>query len=212
MPKDFDIQNNFDLAIHRVLKQVHTDNTNITEAAVRSLNLLGHNLADRICQSASKLALKANMKTISSREIQTAVKLVLPGALAKHAITHGMKAITKYASSTTGTKAQPISRMTRAGLVLSPALAERILRSKTTSARVGETASVYFAAVLEYIFAEVLELAGNAAKDTKKVRITPRHLFFAVKGDEELNHLFKNASLAAGVFPGIHAVLLPRRK
>lgn len=77
---------------------------------------------------------------------------------------------------------------------------------------IGTGSSVYLAAVLEYLVAEVLELSATAAKDNKRKRIIPRHITLAVRTDSELQDLMKNVTfLEGGVLPFIHQVLLPKR-
>ncbi|KAI1287914.1 histone H2B [Mortierella claussenii] len=84
--------------IYKVLKQVHPD-TGISNKAMSILNSFVNDIFERIAGEASKLASYNKRSTISSREIQTAVRLILPGELAKHAVSEGTKAVTKYTSS-----------------------------------------------------------------------------------------------------------------
>merc|ERR1712018_100554 len=86
-------------------------------------------------------------------------------------------------------KSKPKSRSSRAGLQFPVGRLHRLLRKGNYAERVGAGAPVYLAAVLEYLSAEVLELAGNAARDNKKSRIIPRPLQLAIRNDEELNKL-----------------------
>ena len=110
-------------------------------------------------------------------------------------------------------KSKSTSRSAKAGLQFPVGRVARYLRQGRVAARIGGGAPVYMAAVLEYLCAEILELAGNAARDNKKSRIVPRHIQLAVRNDEELNKLMGGVTIASGgVLPNIHAVLLPKKK
>jgi histone H2A len=92
------------------------------------------------------------------------------------------------------------TRSSRAGLQFPVGRMHRLLRSGAG------------AAVLEYLSAEILELAGNAASDNKKTRIIPRHLQLAIRNDEELNKLLSGVTIAqGGVLPNIQSILLPKK-
>ncbi|XP_059498384.1 late histone H2B.L4-like [Stegostoma tigrinum] len=88
----------YSIYIYKVLKQVHPD-TGISSKAMSIMNSFVNDIFERIAGEASRLAHYNKRRTISSREIQTAVRLLLPGELAKHAVSEGTKAVTKYTSS-----------------------------------------------------------------------------------------------------------------
>ncbi|KAK0218090.1 histone-fold-containing protein [Armillaria fumosa] len=106
-----------------------------------------------------------------------------------------------------------LTRSHRAGLQFSVTRFHRQLRSNNTGKRIATGAPVYLAAVIEYLVAEIVELAGNVAKNNKKRRIIPRHLQLAIRHDDELLQLLGNVVIAeGGVIPYIHPQLLPRTK
>ncbi|GLT75508.1 hypothetical protein SLA2020_472270 [Shorea laevis] len=111
-----------------------------------------------------------------------------------------------------GGKKMGQSRSHKAGLQFPVGRIARFLKAGKYADRVGAGAPVYLAAVLEYLAAEVLELAGNAARDNKKSRIVPRHIQLAVRNDEELSRLLGTVTIAnGGVLPNIHNMLLPKK-
>ncbi|TEA21844.1 hypothetical protein DBR06_SOUSAS20010027, partial [Sousa chinensis] len=303
----------YSVYVYKVLKQVHPD-TGISSKAMGIMNSFVNDIFERIAGEASRLAHYNKRSTITSREIQTAVRLLLPGELAKHAVSEGTKAVTKYTSSNGWLLKEPLrlttkstfllgslgagvlgdslgalghgvlgqlprqqqahgrldlpgrdgralvvmcqarrlardaledvidegvhdahglgrdasmsgrgkqggkarakakTRSSRAGLQFPVGRVHRLLRKGNYAERVGAGAPVYLAAVLEYLTAEILELAGNAARDNKKTRIIPRHLQLAIRNDEELNKLLGKVTIAqGGVLPNIQAVLLPKK-
>lgn len=198
--------------IYKVLKQVHPD-TGITNTAMAAMNSFINDAFDRMCVEAGRLARYNKKPTLNSREIQSSVRLVLSGELAKHAVAEGTKAVTKT-TTTTETKNRPVSRSEKAGLILPVSRLARAMRIGRYASRYGYTAPAYLAAVLEYLAAEVLELAGNAARDNKRKRVTPRHITLAVRNDEEINKFLNRGNVTigrGGVLPGIHKQLLRQK-
>jgi histone H2B len=88
----------FSVYIYRVLKQVHPE-TGISKRSMHIMNSFINDIFEKIALEASKLVRYNKKHTLSSREVQTAVRLLLPGELAKHAVSEGTKAVTKYSSA-----------------------------------------------------------------------------------------------------------------
>eukprot|EP01111_Echinosteliopsis_oligospora_P002926 TRINITY_DN1473_c0_g1_i1.p1 TRINITY_DN1473_c0_g1~~TRINITY_DN1473_c0_g1_i1.p1 ORF type:complete len:289 (+),score=64.53 TRINITY_DN1473_c0_g1_i1:53-868(+) len=235
------LQQSYATYIYKVLKQVHPD-TGISKFAMSCINDIVNHLLRIIVNEADNLADFVKKATITSREVQTSIRLTYPGELAKHAVSEGTKAVTKYNSSTVddsyssaptqpklpaaaggaqkttkpakSQRARVQSRSSAAGLQFPVGRIHTAMKKIAGGKRVGAGAPVYLAAVLEYISAEVLELAGNAARDNKMARITPRHIMLAVFNDEELHKLLilqcGGVISHGGTLPNIHSMLIPR--
>ncbi|GLT47651.1 hypothetical protein SLA2020_213310 [Shorea laevis] len=123
-----------------------------------------------------------------------------------------MEVISKPAGGRSGgQRKKAVSKSVKAGLQFPVGRVARFLKRGRYAERYGAGAPIYLAAVLEYLAAEVLELAGNAARDNKKNRINPRHVLLAIRNDEELGKLLQGVTIASGgVLPNINPVLLPK--
>ncbi|KAM7478216.1 hypothetical protein LguiA_026429 [Lonicera macranthoides] len=111
-----------------------------------------------------------------------------------------------------GERKKAVTKSVKAGLQFPVGRIARYLKKGRYAQRIGVGAPIYLAAVLEYLAAEVLELAGNAAMDNKKNRINPRHVQLAIRNDDELGKLLQGVTIASGgVLPNINPVLLPKK-
>ena len=199
----------FETYISKVLKQV-SDNNGITSNSKQQLNSALCIIARVLSETVGKLTEIAHKKTLSEKEVINALAMVLPGELSKNAIGEGTKAVEKF-QRTPGKG----SRQDKAGIIFPPSIAEKFLRGFGYSKiMVTSSAPVCLAAALEYITAEILELASNSAKDHKHVRITIRDIELGVRNDCELNNFFvkyKITFLGGGSQPFIHPSLLVKK-
>jgi len=114
--------------------------------------------------------------------------------------------------SSAGSNTKKVSRSRRAGINFPVGRIHRLMRKNHYAERISAGAPVYLASVLEYLTAEILELAGNAASERKKNRITPRFVNLAIRNDDELNRLLNNVQISSGgVMPHINSALLPKK-
>jgi len=110
-------------------------------------------------------------------------------------------------------KAAPVSHSKKAGTMFPVGRLNRMIKQGRYAQRTGRSAGVFMAAVLEYVCAELLELAGNCCIDRKKHFITPKDINIGCRGDEELQKMMANASIAAGSNPtGVNDFLVPKKK
>lgn len=158
--------------ISNVLIEVHPD-LGISKEGTATMNSFINEIFESIATEAGKLA-EANARTsLTSREIQTTVRVFIPGELSESSVSEGTKAVTRG--------------VTPFQFPLGPI--EGYLQQENPDLSVGEGAPIYLAAVLEYLSSVILDLSGNVAITEMKSRIVPRPIFIAVKNDEELNEL-----------------------
>eukprot|EP01111_Echinosteliopsis_oligospora_P008391 TRINITY_DN2401_c0_g2_i2.p1 TRINITY_DN2401_c0_g2~~TRINITY_DN2401_c0_g2_i2.p1 ORF type:complete len:184 (+),score=12.21 TRINITY_DN2401_c0_g2_i2:32-583(+) len=146
----------FNTYIHKVLKQVHPG-TGLSMKAMYVIDDMLKHLFRQIMSESINLGNYNNHQTISSRDVQTSIRLILPGELAKHAVSEGVKSVTKFCSKSyesENDKTSTTNRSTRAGLQFPVGRIHKMMKIAGRGKRIGSSAPVYLAAVLEYICAE----------------------------------------------------------
>lgn len=174
---------NFNLYISRILKQVHPTSS-LKNQSRALINKLIVDLTRRLAEASSDLNKTSKRKTISTKDVIAASSLILNGHIVKHA-KNAMLRNVKIADDM-------ISQGKR---VTNKTFPIPISRAKTflyeRSKRVTMGAGVAVATFIEYLISEILELAGNAARDQKRITISPQHISVAIHDDEELRNIFK---------------------
>ena len=192
----------WDIYITRVLKKVHP-NKLINSTAKSIMNDIISYISEKLCIITVLIAKYANKKTISDGEVRVAVRLLLPNELSEFALSKGFQAVKGFTTSPTKD----------AGLTIPVSCVEKDLRNVDQKLQINAEAPVFLAAVLEYLTIEILEVAGNVATDSKKIRISVRHIYMSYVYDEELSELLMNIVMKeSGVKPKIHPELLPKLK
>lgn len=168
-----------------VLQQVAGHGRQSTKGVCVVQDLVAH-ARDCIVKCAVSLCESTPRKTITARDVQTAVRLLVPGELAKHAVSEATKAITRYSGD-----------WESAGLKF-PVEPQQHALGMAWREIVGEGAPIYLTATIEYLASEILELTHQATRDSGKRIYTPRHVFLAVSNDDELSALFSGCLIAIG--------------
>jgi len=202
----------FDSYIPKLLKQSF-ENNGITADARQQLNSILIIFTKKIADIALKLTKVAGKRTLSVKEVESAINVFLSGELREHAKSEGNKAVENFLNNL---DKKGTSRQSKAEIIFPPSVAEKFLRLFETSLiMVTHTAPVYLAAILEYICMEIIELASEMAKDVRRIRITVADIELSSKGDTELNKLFMENNikfLGGSVESYIHPSLLVKKQ
>lgn len=200
---------NFNRYIHKVLKQAHPD-TGINSKALNQMNELLNVLGKKLARVASRASKDEGMKTVQDKHIEYALKVMFPREMSAVVLNNVSKSIEDYKNSKKSKSAEKKSSASRAGITFSPSRANELLE---TAQRKSKLAGVSLAAILEALCHEILDLAGNSARDSKRVRITPKDLMVVIENAENLRILvtktLKFSISGAGEVVRVHQAHLP---
>jgi histone H2A len=185
----------------------------MSRRAMSVCNSATYDLVDRLAKESKTLCQIAKTKTLSCREIESAVRLIFPKEMATQLENAGRAALTTYTQPSESygkASGKSITKTVRAGLIVSVGRVFSNLKKLHRFRRVGCGTAVYTAAVIERFLKEILCGAGNEANNDKRVRIIPRHLFVTIQKNHDLRAFFSHITIATGgVMPHIPETLLP---
>ena len=206
----------FSTYTYRMLKKLDKD-TGISKKGMNVLDSFLFDMIERIGEEAGRAAAKENASTLRQSDCKTALRLLFPGELAKHATSEFVRAVTKYEDGLTKhqkDKTKDKKKKTQeqlAGLDMSVSRVYRLLKQSSSRKRLSKLSAVGVAAAVQYLIEEILEVSIKLARDHKKMRIVPHYIMLAVRKDAELDMLLKDVVIAqGGVQEKIHHVLLPK--
>lgn len=202
--------------VHRILKAEHP-NIGVGGPALTVLDKAVQYLIKMLMYHADVARRQEGVKTITSRHVQTAVRLWFPGEMAKRAVTAGTKILARYTTYMTRKEkeSEKASISNVIGLHIPVSRVKKAMKKYTSdcSCRVSDSGAVYLASVVEYVIGEMIDVSSHLARDNKKARIVSRHIFLGVRNDRDLDRIFHNFIISSDVLPGIHPSLLkPKAK
>lgn len=208
----------FEIYISKVLKQI-TDNSGITSNCKQQLNSALCIITKHISNTALNIVTLSKKKTITDKEISTAIKMTFSDILLTNSLSEGDTAIQKYKNFNKEDYKEEkllLCKQNKAGIIFSPSLVEKFLRQfGYLKIMVNSLAPIYLAAVLEYLTYEILDISNEICKENKRVRINIRDMEVAIRSDNEINNLFIKLNinlLGGGVIPFIHSSLITKPK
>lgn len=166
----------------------------LLDTATEVIQGLVFDLAERIIHVIPSLLEISNRKTVKPCDLQTAVRLLCTRVLAPHAISEGQKTLRWRLENKKG------SQTRRSNLTFPVPFFKNLLNS-TLRTRVSWDAAAYLTAVVEYVGAEILELATNECRNEKLRRVSPRHVLIAIRRDVDFSEMFTGFVLGGGYYP-----------
>ena len=202
VPFLWDMENTQSLSsyIYKILKQVHPT-VGIANMAMTVVNSFVVDVFRRI----SKDAVQLSGEKVTEYEIENAVEAIIQGELKSQSLSQGNQALRNFNNANPEIK----NDTEKAGLQFSVGKTKKMMKEETDK-QVAISASVFLAAVLEFLLSRLLQQAGNASLESGNARITPRHVQVAFFNDGEFKQLFNDIQepQAQRVIPNIHPSLL----